>query len=94
MPISNRDKTDTTVTVMVIPRECLQARMERKTISVTGMSCNGCEQNVETALRNLDGVSRVEANHDADTVDVVLEDGVSNDDVNAAIEQAGYDVVA
>ena len=79
---------------MVILRECLQARMERKTISVTGMSCNGCEQNVETALRNLDGVSRVEANHDADTVDVVLEDGVSNDDVNAAIEQAGYDVVA
>ena len=79
---------------MVIPRECLQARMERKTISVTGMSCNGCEQNVETALRNLDGVSRVEANHDADTVDVVLEDGVSNDDVNAAIEQAGYDVKA
>ena len=79
---------------MVIPSECLQARMERKTISVTGMSCNGCEQNVETALRNLDGVSRVEANHDADTVDVVLEDGVSNDDVNAAIEQAGYDVVA
>ena len=41
MPISNRDKTDTTVTVMVIPRECLQARMERKTISVTGMSFNG-----------------------------------------------------
>ena len=79
---------------MVIPSECLQARMERKTISVTGMSCNGCEQNVETALRNLDGVSRVEANHDADTVDVVLEDGVSNDDVNAAIEQAGYDVKA
>jgi len=79
---------------MVIPRECLQARMERKTISVTGMSCNGCEQNVETAVRNLDGVSRVDADHDADTVDVVLEDGVSDDDVNAAIEQAGYDVVA
>jgi copper chaperone len=79
---------------MVIPRECLQFRMERKTISVTGMSCNGCEQNVETALRNLDGVNRVEADHDADTVDVVLEDEVSDDEVNAAIEQAGYDVVA
>ncbi|GAB3421567.1 copper chaperone CopZ [Haloparvum alkalitolerans] len=79
---------------MVIPRECLQARMERKTISVTGMSCNGCEQNVETALRNLDGVNRVEADHDANTVDVVLEDGVSDDDVNAAIEQAGYDIKA
>ena len=68
--------------------------MERKTISVTGMSCNGCEQNVETALRNLDGVSRVDADHEADTVDVVLEDEVSDNDVNAAIEQAGYDVVA
>jgi copper chaperone len=79
---------------MAIPRECLQSRMERKTISVTGMSCNGCEQNVETALRNLDSVTRVEADHKADTVDVVLEDEVSDDDVNAAIEQAGYDVVA
>ncbi|UPV76899.1 cation transporter (plasmid) [Halorussus limi] len=68
--------------------------MKRKTISVTGMSCNGCEQNVETALQNLDGVSRVEADHEADTVDVVLKDRVSNDDVNATIEQAGYDVVA
>ncbi|WP_042661828.1 heavy-metal-associated domain-containing protein [Haloferax sp. ATB1] len=68
--------------------------MERKTLSVTGMSCNGCEQNVETALRNLDGVTRVDADHEADTVDVVIEDGVSDDDVNAAIEQAGYDVVA
>ena len=68
--------------------------MERKTITVTEMSCNGCEQNVETALRNLDGVSRVDADHEADTVDVVLEDEVSDEDLNVAIEQAGYDVVA
>jgi copper chaperone len=67
--------------------------MERKTISVTGMSCNGCERNVETALQNLDGVRRVDADHEAGTVDVVLGDGVS-DDVNATIEGAGYDVVA
>ncbi|ELZ21150.1 hypothetical protein C475_19378 [Halosimplex carlsbadense 2-9-1] len=58
------------------------------------MSCNGCEQNVETALRTLDGVNRVEADNEADTVEVVLEDRVSDGDVNAAIEQAGYDVVA
>lgn len=68
--------------------------MERQTISVTGMSCNGCEQNVESALQNLDGVNRVDADHEANTVDLVLEDGISDDDVNAAIEQAGYDVVA
>ncbi|MFB6299717.1 MAG: heavy-metal-associated domain-containing protein [Halobacteriales archaeon] len=68
--------------------------MERKTLSVTGMSCSGCEQNVESALRTLDGVSRVDADHEADTVDVVIEDAVSDDDLDAAIEQAGYDVVA
>lgn len=68
--------------------------MERTTISVTGMSCNGCEQNVENALRTLDGVRRVEADHEADTVDVVVDDGVSDADLTGAIERAGYDVAA
>jgi copper chaperone len=68
--------------------------MERKTISVTGMSCNGCEQNVESALQKLDGVTRVEGDHEADTVEVVVDDDVADDDVHAAIEQAGYDVTA
>ena len=66
--------------------------MERKTLSVTGMSCNGCEQNVENALQKLDGVNRVEADHGGDTVEIVVDDGVADDDVHAAIEQAGYDV--
>ena len=65
--------------------------MERKTISVAGMSCNGCEQNVESALQKLDGVARVEGDHEADTVEVVVDD-VADDDIHAAIEQAGYDV--
>ncbi|MBP1986096.1 heavy-metal-associated domain-containing protein [Halolamina salifodinae] len=66
--------------------------MERKTISVTGMSCNGCEQNVKNALRNLEGVTRVEADHEANTVELAAEDDVADDDVEAAIEDAGYDV--
>lgn len=93
-PASKRDDTDTMTTVTVIPGEEVRIHMERKTITVTGMSCSGCEQNVETTLQNLDSVSRVDADHEADSVDVVLEDGVADDDVNAAIEQAGYDVVA
>ena len=66
--------------------------MERKTISVTGMSCNGCEQNVESVLQKLDGVTCVEGDHDADTVEVVVDDDVADDDIHATIEQAGYDV--
>ena len=68
--------------------------MERKTLAVTGMSCNGCEQNVENALQGLDGVSRVEADHEADTVNVVVDDAVTDNDLTTAIEGAGYDVAA
>jgi copper chaperone len=68
--------------------------MKRETISVTGMSCNGCEQNVENALQTIEGVTRVNANHEVDTVGVVIEDDVADDDLHAAIEQAGYDVAA
>jgi copper chaperone len=66
--------------------------MERKTLSVSGMSCTGCEEAVKEALTDLDGVSRVEADHEGDAVEVVVEDGVADDDVVTAIEQAGYEV--
>jgi len=62
--------------------------MERKTISVIGMSCNGCEENVENALQSLDGVSRVEADHETDTVNVVVDNAVTDDDLTTAIEGA------
>lgn len=57
------------------------------------MSCGGCEQNVENALRNVDGVTQVEADHEAGTVEFVAEDDVTAADFEAAVEQAGYDVV-
>lgn len=68
--------------------------MNRQTISVTGMSCNGCEQNVENALQTIEGTTRVDADHEDNTVEVVIEDGVVDDDIHAAIEDAGYDVAA
>jgi copper chaperone len=58
------------------------------------MSCGGCEQNVESALTTLGGVTRVDADHEAATVDVVVEDTVAEDEIHAMIEQAGYDVTA
>lgn len=62
-----------------------------RTLRVTGMSCGGCEQNVESALGELDGLSRVEADHEGDTVEVVA-DGVADDEIRAAVEAAGYTV--
>lgn len=58
------------------------------------MSCDGCERTVESALQNVAGIRRVEANHEAGTVDVVVADDVSDDDLGTAIHDAGYEVVA
>ena len=81
-------------TVMVLPPERVTLGMKRKTIAVSGMSCNGCEQNVENALKTVEGVTRVEADHEGDAVDVVVDENTADDDLTAAIRDAGFDVTA
>ncbi|MFB6359985.1 MAG: heavy-metal-associated domain-containing protein [Halobacteriales archaeon] len=68
--------------------------MNRKTVSVLGMACTGCEQNVENALKQLDDVTRAEADHEGDAVEVVVGDDLDEAELHGAIEQAGYDVQA
>jgi copper chaperone len=67
--------------------------MARKTLSVSGMACNGCEQNVESALEALEGVREVEADHETETVELDIEESVDAAEIDAAIEEAGYEVV-
>lgn len=64
----------------------------RRTIEVSGMSCNGCETNVENALESVSGVRRVEADHEGATVEVVV--NVSDEDLGDAVHGAGYEVVS
>jgi len=67
--------------------------MERRTVSVSGMACGGCEDTVENALQALGGVNRVEADHESDSVDVVTDESVDDDAIRTAVEDAGYEVV-
>lgn len=62
------------------------------TIRVTDMTCDGCEDVVETAVSFLDGVESVEA--DRDSNEVRIEGDVSADDAVAKIERAGYEASA
>lgn len=80
------------VTTLKIARQ--PSHMNRGTITVTGMLCNGCEQNVESSLKKLEGVSRVETDQEGETVKVIVDENVGDDVIPTAIEQAGYDVVA
>lgn len=63
-----------------------------QTITVTGMSCEGCEQTVEDALQELDGVTRASADHESEAVEINTEGSVDTEDIRAAIDDAGYEV--
>ncbi|WP_312909110.1 heavy-metal-associated domain-containing protein [Natronosalvus caseinilyticus] len=59
-----------------------------RTITVTGMSCGGCEDTVERALEDVDGVVEASADNESDAVTV--EGDANVDAIVEAIENAGY----
>lgn len=74
---------------------CLLGDLESYTLYHYELRRNGFTSDAQTrryGTRKLDGVTRVEADHEADTVEVVVDNDVADDDIHAAIEQAGYDV--
>ena len=61
-----------------------------QTITVTGMSCGGCEETVEDAISSIAGVRSVTADNEGDSVTV--EGEADPDAIDEAIEEAGYEV--
>jgi copper chaperone len=62
-------------------------------LTVTGMTCGGCENAVKRSLGQLRGVERVAASHVSQQVDVTFDGAqVSPAAVKAAIEALGYRV--
>lgn len=59
-----------------------------QTLSVEGMSCAHCEESVEEALENVDGVTEATADRETEQADV--EGDANTEDLEAAIEDAGY----
>ncbi|SIR97899.1 Copper chaperone CopZ [Haladaptatus litoreus] len=62
------------------------------TLIVEGMTCGGCEQNVIDALEAVDGVSKANADREANTASV--EGSAKTDALVGAVEDAGYDASA
>ena len=63
-----------------------------RTITVTGMSCEGCEQNVEEALQTVAGVTQASADHTAESVELSTDGDIDDEDIHTAVKDAGYDV--
>ncbi len=64
----------------------------KKTLLVEGMSCGHCEKAVKNALKELDGVSKVEVDLASKKVEVEGE-GLNDILIKGAIDDAGYDLI-
>jgi copper chaperone CopZ len=63
--------------------------MSKIEISIEGMTCGHCAMSVTNELATLEGVSNVQVDHAAGKATVEVE-GVSEDQLSAAVEEAGY----
>jgi len=64
----------------------------KKTLLVEGMSCGHCEKAVKNALKELNGVLKVEVDLSSKKVEIEGE-GLNDILIKGAIEDAGYDLI-
>ena len=66
--------------------------MKETIIKVEGMVCNGCENRVKNALKNIDGVETVVADHTTGIVTVTSKNEVEESAMKEKIENIGFEV--
>ena len=57
------------------------------------MVCNGCENRVKNALKNIEGVENVIVNHESGMVTVTLKEEIDANIVIKTIENLGYEII-
>ena len=67
--------------------------MEQRTYTVTGMTCGHCVSSVKEEVGEVPGVSSVDVQLETGALTVSGE-GISDDAVKAAVEEAGYAVTS
>lgn len=67
--------------------------MKETTIKVNGMMCAGCENRVQNALKTIDGIEEVKADHNTGLVTVTSKEEVSKNSMEEKIEDIGFQVV-
>ena len=66
--------------------------MKEILIKVEGRACSGCENRIQNALKTVDGVISVVANHADGTVKVILNSEIEENILKEKIEDLGFDV--
>ena len=66
--------------------------MKETIIKVQGMVCNGCENRVQNALKNIEGIESVVADHKEGTVKVISKNEIEKSTMVEKIEDIGFEV--
>ena len=66
--------------------------MKETIIKVEGMVCNGCENRVQNALKNIDWIENVVADHTTGIVTVTSKNEVEESIMKEKIENIGFEV--
>lgn len=77
---------------IIIDRKGMRLKMKETIIKVEGMVCNGCENRVQNALKTIEGVENVIANHKTGTVKVTSKDEVTENIMKEKLEDVGFEV--
>ena len=67
--------------------------MKETNLIVNGMMCEGCENRVKNAIKNIEGVENVTADHNTGKVIVISDNAVSEEIIKEVLEDIGYEVV-
>lgn len=68
--------------------------MSTTTYTVKGMTCGHCVNAVSTEVSALPGVSKVDVDLASGAVTVISEQPLDTEAVRAAVDEAGYELVA
>ena len=66
--------------------------MKEIILNVKGMMCGGCENRVKNALKNIEGVDNVSADHTTGKVCVETNNDILKELIIETIEDIGYEV--
>ncbi len=66
--------------------------MKETIIKVEGMVCGGCENRVKNALKTIEGIEEVFADHQTGTVKVTSKNEVDENAMKEKIEDIGFEV--
>lgn len=67
--------------------------MKEINIKTQGMMCGGCENRVKNALKEIEGVADVIADHTTGNVKVTCDEKVTVNSIKETIEDIGYEII-